>query len=90
MNATLDTYIQIGIEIKCSLNDAPSPVHAIRMNDARMHSICMLIETCPKTNYQKLVNKRVKDVGLEDIHTLTHTYYNIVPSRRRVRMNLAI
>ena len=48
MNDTLDTCIQIGIEIQCSLNDAPSPVHAIQMNDAHMQSISMLIETCPK------------------------------------------
>ena len=73
MNGTLDTCIQIGIEIQCNLNDA------------RMQSISMLIETCPKTNHQKLVNKREKDVGLEDMHTPTHLYYNIVPSRRRVR-----
>ena len=74
-----DTRIPISIEIQCSLYDAPSPVHAIRMNDACMQSISMLIETCPKTNHQKLVNEREKDVGLEDIHTHAHTYYNIYP-----------
>ena len=39
MNATIDTRIQIGIEIRHSLNDAPSPVHARQMNDANMQSI---------------------------------------------------
>ena len=39
MNATIDTRIQIGIEIQCSLNDTSSPVHARQMNDARMQSI---------------------------------------------------
>ena len=38
MNATLDTCIQIGIEIQCSLNDALSLVHARQMNDARMQA----------------------------------------------------
>ena len=73
MNATIDTCIQIGIEIKCSLNDAPSLVHAIRMNDARMQSISMLIETCPKTNHQKLANKREKEMGVRRhaLHTRT-------------------
>ena len=74
-----ETRIQESIEIQCNLNDAPCSVHAIRMNDARMQSISMLIEICPKTNHQKLVNKREKDVGVEDIHTHTHTYYNICP-----------
>ena len=47
----LDTRIQIGIEILCSLYDAPSPVHAQQMNDACMRSIRMLIEICPKTTH---------------------------------------
>ena len=84
MNATLDNMLldmhpSKCFEIQCSLNDAPSLMHARQMNDARMQSISMLIETCPKTNNQNLVNKREKDVGLEDIHTHTHTYYNICP-----------
>ena len=66
-----DTRIQRGIEIRCSLNDAPSPVHAIRMNDARMQNISMLIETCPKTNHQKLVNKMEKEMGAGR-HAHTH------------------
>ena len=33
------TRIQVRFEIQCSLHDAPSPMHAIQMNDARMHSI---------------------------------------------------
>ena len=48
MNVTFDTCIQIGIEIQCSLNDAPSPVHAIRMNECKHANIRMLIEICPK------------------------------------------
>ena len=42
-----ETRIQVSIEIQCGLYDAPSPVYAIRMNDARMQSISMLIKTCP-------------------------------------------
>ena len=53
-------------------------VHARRMNECKHASISMLIETCPKTNHQKLVNKREKDVGLEAIHTHTHPN-NICP-----------
>ena len=49
MNVTIDTCIetciQVSIEIQYSLNDMSSPVHAIRMNDASMQSISMLIET---------------------------------------------
>ena len=43
-------------------------------------SISMLIETCPKTNHQKLVSKWEKEVGLEDMHhTHTHTYLQHCP-----------
>ena len=89
MNATLDnmvlyTYSRKYIEMQCSLNDAQSPVHARQMNGCTHASIRILIEICPKTNHQKLISKREKDVGLEDMHTHTHPYYKIVPSRRRV------
>ena len=69
------TCIQLGIEIRCSLYDAPSPVHARQMNGCNHASIRMLIETCPKTNHHKLVNKREKDVGLEDMH---HTHAHLL------------
>ena len=65
----LDTRIQISIEIRCSLNAAPSPVHARQMNDARMQAWGMLIEICPTTNQQKLISKREKEVVLEDMHS---------------------
>ena len=39
----------------------------------------MLIKTCPKTNHHKWLSKKGKDVGLEDIHTRTQTYYKIRP-----------
>ena len=55
--------------------DASSPVHAIQMSDANMHSIRMLIETYPKTNHCKRLNKREKDVGVEDMH---HTHARLL------------
>ena len=41
--------------------------------NANMRSIRMLIETCPKTNHRKLVNKREKEMGVgrHASHTLT-------------------
>ena len=68
-----DTCIQTGIEIQCSLYDAPSPVHGRQMNGCKHSSIRMLIEICPKTNHCKLVIKREKEMGVEDMH-YTHAH----------------
>ena len=67
------TCIQLGIEIQCSKYDAPSPVYARHMNDANMHGIRMLIETCPRTNNRKRLSKREKEVevGRYASHTRT-------------------
>ena len=43
-------------------------VHAIRV-DANMENAKQ--DMMPLTNHHKLVNKREKDVGLEDIHIIT-------------------
>ena len=63
-NMLLNLYSSKCVEIQCSLNDAPSPVHARQMNDAHIRSIRMLIEICPKTNHQKLISKREKEMGV--------------------------
>ena len=82
-----ETHIQVGIEIRCSLNDAPSLVTTIQMNDAHMQSISMLIETCPKTNQQKHVNKREKEMVVVRHASHTRTLITtVVPSRRSVRI----
>ena len=65
------TCIQLGIEIQRSKYDVLSPVHTRQMNGCKHASISMLIETCPKTNHHKLLNKMEKDVGLEDIHIIS-------------------
>ena len=43
------------------------------MNDANMHRIRMLIETCPRTNHRKRLSKRKKEVevGRHASHTRT-------------------
>ena len=42
MNATIDTRIQIGIEIQSSFNEAQSTVHARQMNGCKhaKHKVC--------------------------------------------------
>ena len=67
MNVTIDIRIQRSIEIRCSLNDAPSPVHARQMNDANMQSI-----RYANQNHRKRLSEREKDVGFEDMHTHAH------------------
>ena len=58
-----------------------------RWMDANMQSISMLIETWPKTNQQKQVSKRKKEMEVgRHAHTHAHLLQNW-PSRRRVWIN---
>mgnify|MGYP003702372437 CR=1 FL=1 len=86
-NMLLNTYSSKCIEIRCGLYDVPSPVHARQMNECKHASIRMLIEIFPKTNHRKLVNKKEKEMGLEDMHHIHAHLLQNLPSRRRVRMS---